>query len=85
MTGASYEIQVAGAVPSTIVDELGDVTFAEQELRTVLICTLPDQAALHGTLARLRALGLELVEVRAVPIAGPTPDGGAAGEPAEDT
>ena len=74
MTGETYEVRVSGAIPSDVLGELGDVTLSEQELRTVLVCTLPDQAALHGFLARLRALGLELVEVRSVP---PTDDGAA--------
>ena len=73
MTGATYEIRVAGAVPSMLIRELGDVTLAEQELRTVLVCAVPDQAALHGLLARLRAFGLELVEVRAITPAGHDP------------
>jgi len=66
MTGATYEVRVAGAVPSALVRELGDVALTRQELRTVLTCTVPDQAALHGLLARLRTFGLELVEVRVV-------------------
>ena len=33
---------------------------------TVLTGTLPDQAALHGVLAEIEALGLELLEVRRV-------------------
>ena len=70
MVDTTYEVRVTGAVPSALVDELDAVTLAEQELRTVLVCTLPDQAALHGLLARLRTFGLELVEVRAVPPAG---------------
>ncbi len=46
--------------------------FAEFDVRhepdgtTVLIGALPDQAALHGALARVRDLGLVLCEVRAV-------------------
>jgi hypothetical protein len=42
------------------------VTATEQETRTVLSGTFTDQAELHGFLQRLRALGLDLVELRAV-------------------
>ncbi len=69
MAGATYEVRVTGAVPFAVLREIGGVTSTEQELRTVLVCTLPDQAALHGLLARLRTFGLDLVEVRAVPSA----------------
>jgi hypothetical protein len=34
---------------------------------TVLRGVLPDQAALHGVLAQIEALGLELLEVRRLP------------------
>jgi len=34
---------------------------------TVLRGVVPDQAALHGILSRIEAMGLELVEVRRVP------------------
>ncbi len=34
---------------------------------TVLTGALPDQAALHGALAEIEALGLELLEVRRLP------------------
>jgi hypothetical protein len=34
---------------------------------TVLSGVVPDQAALHGILSRIEAMGLELVEVRRVP------------------
>ena len=66
MTGATYEVRIAGAVPLEVLRELGDIAMTAQELRTVMLCRLPDQAALHGFLARLRSLGLELVEVRSV-------------------
>jgi len=34
---------------------------------TLLTGSLPDQAALHGVLAEIEALGLELLEVRRLP------------------
>jgi hypothetical protein len=35
--------------------------------RTVLTGALPDQASLHGVLASIEALGLELLEVHRLP------------------
>jgi hypothetical protein len=66
MAGAAYEIRVVGLVPADLLGELRGVTATEQETRTVLSGTFTDQAELHGFLQRLRALGLDLVELRAV-------------------
>jgi len=62
-----YEISVRG--------HLGEMTrLAFPGLRarargadTVLTGSLPDSAALHGVLAEIEALGLELLEVRRLP------------------
>jgi hypothetical protein len=43
-----------------------DLHAAAQGEDTLLTGTLPDQAALHGVLAQIEALGLELLEVRRV-------------------
>jgi hypothetical protein len=67
MGGTAYEIRVAGLLPADLLSQLGEVTTTEQETRTVLSGTFVDQAALHGFLQRLRALGLDLVELRALP------------------
>lgn len=70
MTDRTYEVRVTGLVPTQdLLDELGDVEVAEHEVRTVLSGRFPDQAALYGFLHKLRAYGLEVVEVRRVPSA----------------
>ena len=68
MSDRTYEIRVTGLVPTQdLLDELGDVETAEHEFRTVLSGRFADQAALYGFIHRLRAYGLEVVEVRRVP------------------
>jgi hypothetical protein len=67
MTDRKYEVRVTGLVPTQdLLDELGDVEVTEHEVRTVISGCFPDQAALYGFLHRLRAFGLEVVEVRRV-------------------
>ena len=61
-----YEVRVAGPVSQAVLIELGDVEVAEQELRTVLSGRFTDQAALYGFLHRLRAFGLDIVDVHRV-------------------
>jgi len=68
MPDRTYEVRITGLVPTEeLLEELGDVEIAEHEFRTVLLARLPDQAALYGFLHRLRAYGLEVVEVRRMP------------------
>ena len=63
------EIRVRGPVPLETANQLGlYASLAPQ--RTVLRGTVPDRPALHGLLERLRAGGLELVEVRRLPPPG---------------
>ena len=72
MSERTYEIRVSGLVPTEqLVDELRGVDIAEHEMRTVLSGHFADQAALYGFLNLLRSYGLEVVEVRRVPAAGP--------------
>jgi hypothetical protein len=67
MLAPTYEVRVAGRIPPGALAGLSDVQVAQQELRTELTGCFQDQAALHGFLQRLRALGLEFIEVRSLP------------------
>ena len=60
----AYEIRVSGTLPDDAVAEFGDVEVVTTDVTTVLSGEVVDQAALLGLLARLRALGLNVVEVR---------------------
>jgi hypothetical protein len=62
----TYEIRVAGAVAERDLLDMGAVTLSVDRVDTVLY-GIPDQSALYGLLARLRALGVEVVEVRRIP------------------
>jgi hypothetical protein len=85
VAASTYEIRISGTVPDEVADEFGEVQVVATAVSTVLSGELEDQAALLGLLARLRALGLTVLEVRHVqevaadppadPTAGPDADG----------
>lgn len=64
MTSSSYEIRITGIVPPEALLDFDDLTASVEPVETVLHGQLPDQAALHGLLARLEMLGVQVVEVR---------------------
>ena len=76
----SYQIRIRGQLGRTIRRAFPALHAEAQGEDTLLAGDLADQAALHGVLTQIEALGLELVEVRRVP-AGPLPPG-AGGTPA---
>ena len=59
-----YEIRVRGVLGDTLLAAFPRLDPRRQDGDTVLVGALPDQAALYGTLERIEALGLELLEVR---------------------
>jgi hypothetical protein len=60
----NYQILVRGRLGRTMRAAFPALRAAAQGEDTLLTGGLPDQAALHGVLARIEALGLELLEVR---------------------
>jgi len=60
----SYEIRVGGRPGATIRSAFPELQVQARGRDTVLSGIFADQAALYGVVARLKALGLELIEVR---------------------
>ncbi len=66
MTGHTYEIRVIGSLGPVAREAFTDVAVDVEPAATVLCADL-DQAGLHALLDRVRALGLELVDIRQAP------------------
>jgi hypothetical protein len=62
-----YELHIRGRLGETVRSAFQGFTAESREGRTVLTGVLRDQAALHGALAQVEALGLELLELRRLP------------------
>ena len=62
-----YEIWVGGHLGATMRAAFPALRAESRGPDTALTGPLPDQAALHGVLAEIEALGLELLEVRRLP------------------
>ena len=61
----TYRFRVEGHIDDCWSDWFGGLTVKREENgTTVLVGPVVDQAALHGTLIRIRDLGLPLVSVR---------------------
>ena len=61
---ADYEIHVRGPIDANARLELAPVREVPVAESTVLVCRAADPAEVHGLIARISALGLELIEVR---------------------
>ena len=60
---AVYRIRVKGTLGPEWADWFGGLEIAAQGDETLLVGPVADQAALYGTLARIRNLGLPLISV----------------------
>jgi hypothetical protein len=67
-----YEIHIKGRVSDQLLGAFEGMDATVRSVETVLRGPVLDQAALHGLLDRIQALGLELVEVRRLPDADET-------------
>lgn len=65
MVDATYEVRVADAVPEQDLRDMRAVTLSVDQVNTI-VYSIPNQAALYGLLAKLRSLGIEVIEVRRV-------------------
>jgi hypothetical protein len=64
---SDYEIRIKGRVSRALLASFEGMESELEPVETVLHGKVRDQAELHGVIGRVRALGLELVEVRRLP------------------
>jgi hypothetical protein len=72
----TYQIRIAGRVDETTLASFAGLTVSLNDEVTVVIGQF-DQAALHGMLEMIRALGLDLLEACQVDASPPMDDPGA--------
>lgn len=67
MTDHTYEVRVTGLFDeSEVLEDLGEVETVGHDVTTVLSGRFADQAALSAFLRRLRAQGIDVLEIRRV-------------------
>lgn len=59
-----YEIRIRGRIGPTIMQAFPTLAVSRDGEDTLLVGSLPDQAALYGVIHQLESLGLQLQEVR---------------------
>jgi hypothetical protein len=64
MPSTWYAIRVAGRLGPTTLGAFPEFALDTESPDTTLTGELPDSAALYGAMARLEALGLDLIDVR---------------------
>ena len=67
MRAARYVIRVHGRMSQAQLERFEDMESESGPHETVLQGPIRDQSELHGVLGRVKALGLELIEVRRLP------------------
>jgi hypothetical protein len=73
--GGRYAFRVTGRLTPALLHVLDPLEASVDETDTVLVGPVVDRAALHGFIARIEALGLDLIELRRLPQREPGVDG----------
>lgn len=72
---ARYEIRVEGVLGSHWATWFGGMRIESDDTQTVITGLLADQPALHGLITKIQDIGLCMISVRRLDLAGPEPDG----------
>jgi hypothetical protein len=67
---AEYTFRVTGRLTPGVLKALDPLEASAAASDTLLVGQVADRAALHGFIARIEALGLELVELQRIPPRG---------------
>ena len=67
-----YEFRVRGRLSPALLARFEGLEAQEEPVETLLHGPVADQAALHGVIHLVNALGLELLEVKRLPVRGAT-------------
>jgi hypothetical protein len=74
--GQEFEVRITGRVPDDVLSQLSHVEIVAREVRTSIRGHFRDQAELHGFLAKLRTLRLDVVEIRRIASPADSDDAG---------
>jgi hypothetical protein len=67
MSSTRYEIRITGRLSPDIREHFEDFELTEAPIETVMLAEVVDESHLHGVLARLQSLGLQLLSLRSLP------------------
>ena len=67
MSSTRYELRIKGRLSPDIREDFEDFELTEAPVETVMLGDVVDEAHLHGILARLQAMGLQVLSLRSLP------------------
>ena len=78
-----YEIHIKGRLSDSLLATFEGLTPTVEPAQMVLYGPVRDQASLHGLLERLQLLGLDLIEIRRLPVSADEAPGESEHQPPE--